>query len=154
MEDLEEGMHVEKDNVAIREAMLLYNTITDSEDKWGLMLRFMEAGTKVLVPVYEDEDDPDGLPEFGSMYKHEKGVELHVFTTVTLIPEEIDAPGVCFYTLWELLRDAAAAGEVDIIRMDPGTPHGVGFYFEAGVPNMFRLPRVEALLREEDDDTP
>ena len=136
---------VELKNVALREEMLRYNVITDSEDKYTLARQL--AVCKVLVPVFPNEEDADGMPLFGSMYEHDKGIELHVYTSVTLIPDSCDAPDVMFYPFAELLLDIIDKSDVTVLRVDPETDHGVGFLFKDGKPTMFGLRRMEDLMK-------
>ena len=140
---LPEGEAVELANEKLREEMLRYNLITDTNDRYDLAMALMEPERKVIVPTYPDPIDPDGMPTFGTMYKHKKGIELYVYTSVTLIPESCDAPDVMFYPLTDLVASLMADGEVSILRIDPGTEHGVGMLFENGRPSLFRLKRVE-----------
>lgn len=141
MTDREEAAGIESDNVALRKEMLRYNVITDGHDRY--MLGRMLAVSKMLVPVFENKADPDAKPQFGTMYKHEKGIELHVFTSVTLVPETCEAQGIVFYPFATLLSDMIADGKVTAMRVDPGTDHGVGFLITDGKPTMFRLKRIE-----------
>ena len=88
-------------------------------------------------------------PRFGTMYKHDRGIELHVFTSITLVPKTCEAPGIVFYPFVDLNMDIMAKGEVSVLRVDPGTDHGVGFLFKSGKPSMFRLKRMEELLAQQ-----
>lgn len=150
---MDEGAQVERDNIAIRQAMLLYNSVTDSEDKYTLVHTFAMSNTKVVVPVNVDEDEPEGMHYFATIYKHEKATELHVYTSATLIPETCEAQLVHLMPLVDLLMDLKDDGDVDIVHLDPGTPHGVGFYLSGEKPQMFRLPPAEAIARAMEDGT-
>lgn len=144
MTDREEADGIEAANVALRKEMLRYNVITDGHDRY--MLGRMLALSKMLVPVVENKADPEAKPQFGTMYKHEKGIELHVFTSITLVPEACAAEGIVFYPFADLLADMIAAGKVTVLRVDTGTDHGVGFVIKGGKPSMFRLKRIEDRL--------
>jgi hypothetical protein len=150
-EEMDEGAQVELDSIAIRQAMLLYNTVTDSEDNYTLVRTFAVSNTKVVVPVHVDEDEPE-MPYFATLYKHEKATELHVYTSATLIPETCESELVNLMPLVDLLMDLKDDGDVDIVHVDPGTPHGVGFFLSGDRPQMFRLPLAEAMARAMVDD--
>ncbi len=145
-----ESKEVEQDNVALRAEMLRFNVITDTEDRYALASLLVTR--KVVVPVYGGQEDPEEWPTFATLYKREKEVELHVFTSVLNIPETCDAPGVVYYPLADLVGDAQKHG-VTLLLIDPKTPHGVGFLLsENGRPHLFRLAWIEDnmddLLRE------
>ncbi|MEO7081620.1 MAG: hypothetical protein ABIY71_08835 [Flavobacteriales bacterium] len=147
MSDRSESEQVELANVALREEMLRYNVITDSADKYALVRKL--ALCKVLVPVFPNTEDADEMPIFGTLYKHDKGVELYVYTSVTLIPDTCEAPVVVFYPIVDLIKDIITQGEITVLRVDPGTDHGVGFLFKNGQPAMFRLKRMEDMLQQQ-----
>ena len=130
--------------------MLRYNLISDSVDPYPVARMLIQPDRKVIVPVYINSEDPDGPPEYGSLYKHEKGVELLVFTSVMLIPEDNEAPGVCFCPMMDLMESILEEGEVTVIRIDPGTDHGVGFLIKNGKPSMFRLKGVEEYMKSQE----
>ncbi|MEO8066655.1 MAG: hypothetical protein ABI599_03070 [Flavobacteriales bacterium] len=145
----DEGIAVEQENVALREEMLRFNVITDTDDKIPVLSLLVQR--KMVVPVHGGMEDPDEWPLFATLYKHEKGKELHVFTSVLHIPESCDAPGVVFYPLVDLLDDAMKHG-IRMLLIDPKTPHGVGFVIDEEGPQLFRLGYIEDnmddLLRE------
>ncbi|MEO8588534.1 MAG: hypothetical protein ABI432_04130 [Flavobacteriales bacterium] len=143
MDFLDEGEAVERANVELREEMLRYNVITDSDDRYALAHLLIKEDRKMIVPVYIDENDPDGLPLFATMYKHEKAVELHVYTSCLYIPPECPAENVSFYPFLDLLDGILANGEVSIMRIDSGSEHGVGVFFKDGELRIFRLKRME-----------
>ena len=149
MEDTDEGTQVELANVELRQAMLRYNAITDSEDPTELAMLLAQEDRKMIVPVHRDANDPDGFPEYGSMFKHEKGVDLHVYTSVLRIPESCDAQDVTFYPFLDLIDDLMERGDMCVLHIDPGTDHAVGFHFYLGTPRMFRLKYVEELLKQD-----
>lgn len=142
----EEGQQTEKDNVELRKEMLRYNLITDHDDKYTLVKALFTA--TVVVPTVPN-DDPDGMPLFGSMFKHSNSVELHVFTSAGSIPESNASPDVVYYPFAELMDDILADGEVTMVRIDPGTDHGVGIMIKDGQPHLFRQKRVEDYMREQ-----
>ena len=93
METETEGEEIERANMVLREEMLRYNVITDAVDPFDMMLVMVQS--KMLLPVIADPEDPEGLPLYATLYKHEKGVELYVYTTAQLIPPSVEADSVC-----------------------------------------------------------
>ncbi|QQR84893.1 MAG: hypothetical protein IPJ76_09680 [Flavobacteriales bacterium] len=146
MDQFDQDMQAEKANVELRKVMLRFNLITDDEDRYPLAKALFAA--KVVVPLLQNEDDPDGLPFYGSMFKHANGVEFHVYTSVQFIPERITAPDVSYYPFVELMENILADSAVTMVRIDPGTDHGVGILIENGQPFLFRQKRVEDYMRE------
>ncbi len=149
MDDDNESEEVERANVVLREEMLRYNVITDTDDKYPVMQKL--AKSKMLVPVHEDEADPDALPSYGTLYGDDKGKQLFVYTSVLLIPADCPAQGVSFIPFLELVVHLYDQGDIKAIRIDPGTNHGVGILFEKDGPVLFRLKRVEDYLAEKGD---
>lgn len=155
METGTEGEEVERANVTLRHEMLRYNTITDTDDRYAVLCALMDPVRKMVVPVHLDRDDPDAKPRFASMFKHDKGVELHVYTSVLFIPEACTAETVSFYPFNKLMMDVLEDREVRIFLIDPGTDHGVGFLIDEEGPALFRLKRAEDAFGPRDFfDTP
>ena len=139
----DEGAIVELANVALREEMLRFNVLNDTNDRYPVLRLLTDPDRKLVVPVHLDPNDPGAMPRFASMFKHDKGVELHVYTSVMFIPEACPADTVMFYPFNSLVMDVWQDGEVKIFLIDPGTEHGVGFLIDEEGPNMFRLKRAE-----------
>ncbi len=147
MADETEDEHVERENVELRKEMLRYALITDTEDKFELVLRLVRS--KLLVPVIEDGSDPDDPYAYATMYEGEKGKQLFVYTSVLLIPEECGFTGASFVPFVNLLQHLEECGDVNVLRIDSGAEHGVGILLDKDGPQAFRLKRVEDYLAEQ-----
>jgi hypothetical protein len=138
-----ETVETEKANALLREEMLRFNRNTDKDDRLRLALLLTNPSCKVMVPV-RAEDEEQGTPQqYVSMYKRDTTLELHLYTSITLIPDVVQAPHVSIRPMNEVMAEAVDHCGVTLVLLDPGPPHGVGFMVTNGAPRMFRLKAME-----------
>ncbi|MEZ4791550.1 MAG: hypothetical protein R2811_16245 [Flavobacteriales bacterium] len=137
MNDDRRVQQVEQDNRLLRAAMLRY-TDTETSDHRD-QLKDLLTTAQLMIPITRGAEGRNRVPEFGTMYNCEKGAELHVFTSVLMIPDSCSAEEVLFCPFRLLNHSLIADGGVGILRLDPGSDHGVGFLFRPGGQQMFAL---------------
>ena len=141
-----EGREVELANVELREEMLRFCKQPDA-NRVTLGMLLLTTGKKAVVPVRRSELVSAKRLMFGSLFKAGNRLELFVYTSVLHIPVSCETDDVCFYPFMDLFTDIAEHGDVEILRIDPGTPHALLVHFMNGKPSLYSERRVHAHIK-------
>jgi len=144
-EELDRVVRIERENMGLRAAMLRFTETQARCDRELLVKRLATA--QLMIPIVRTKEEVGGSPRFGSLFQCDGHQELHAYTSARMLPGDSGTEAVMVCPFTELDHSLVADGGVGILRLDPGTEHGVGFLFEPGWQWMFPLRRVEAQWR-------